>query len=362
VGLEALKATIDGQTADGQTALLPQKTTTEVQPQLLPPGQPPAHGDPDPADLNNPPPGQPPKESQRKSTRKKQGSQTQEKQNQTKIQGSQTQKKRKSVTQEGKGKGKQSLNQVNIGIETVAEIYKFTNLLTNNKNRLIPSIDQYLMVVPNNHEHRTVLKDFKYHLQTVVKLVSPLKKPKSAKLQHAILEGEDDNECSTSGKARGKAQSVLLTEVHNLQQHDENYDQERALHHTAEAGIGADDAPSDSEPEDDSGKPYRTHPFVDDVAKDDDDDDDLDYNASAGFNDTMDDETPAGYNDTKDDTEDDETNLDSTSTVGSFCVSELGPMNLDDDTLETMLLSTPPGEQYDFGIILDGPNRGALQK
>jgi hypothetical protein len=355
VGLEALKATIDGHTADGQTALLPQNTTTEVQPQLqlLPPQQAQAHGDPDPADLNNPPPAQPPKESQRKSTRKKQGSQTQEKQNQTKIQGSQTQKKRKSVTQEGKGKGKQSLNQVEIGIETVAEIFKFTNLLTNNKNRLIPSIDQYLMVVPNNHELRTVLKNFKHHLQTVVKLVSPLKKPKSAKLQDAILEGGDDN-------ARGK--SVLLTTVHDLQQHDESYDHEIALHHTAEAGIGADDAPSDPEPEDDSGKPYPTHPFVDDAAKDDDnDDDDLDDNFSAGYNDTKDDETSAGCDDRKDDTEDDKTKLDSS--VGSFNGSELGSMSLDDEMekiLETILLTTVPGEQYKFDLDHDGPNRGAL--
>ena len=378
-GRVGLKATIDGHTADGQTALLPQNTTTEVQPQLqlLPPRQP-AHGDPDPADLNNPPPAQPPKESQRKSTRKKQGSQTQEKQNQTKIQGSQTQKKRKSVTQEGKGKGKQSLNQVNIGIETVAEIYKFTNLLTNNKNRLIPSIDQYLKVVPNNHVHRTVLKDFKHHLQTVVKLVSPLKKPKSAKLQHAILEGGDDN-------ARGK--SVLLTTVHNLQQHDESYDQEIALHHTAVAGKGADDAPSDPEPEDDSGKPYPKHPFVDDEAKEGgENDDDLDYNFSAGYNDTKADETSAGC---EDDTEDDKTKLDST--VGSFCGSELGPMDstlgslsdcdqLDPDQLDPLspddelgkiletIIGLSTGENYALDMEFDrgqvrcrGPGRGEAE-
>jgi hypothetical protein len=184
----------------------------------------------------------------------------------------------------------------------------------------------------------------------VVKLVSPLKKPKSAKLQHAILEGGDDN-------ARGK--SVLLTTVHNLQQHDESYDQEIALHHTAVAGKGADDAPSDPEPEDDSGKPYPKHPFVDDAAKDDDnDDDDLDDNFSAGYNDTKDDETSAGCDDRKDDTEDDKTKLDST--VGSFSGSELGPMNLDDDNLETILLTTLPGEQYKFDLDHDGPNRGAL--
>jgi hypothetical protein len=362
VGLEAIKATIDG----GQTA--DQNTTTEVQPQLLPLplGQLPAHGTPhgtpDPADLNNPPPGPPLHESKTRSTRKKQGgeqtlgkqggeqtlgkqdSQTRKKRSQTK------EKQRKSVTGKGTGKGKPSLDQVDIGMENVREIYKFSNLLKNNNNRLIPSIDQYLKFVPHKHEHSIALMELKHHIQFVVKLVQPLKNPKTAKLQHAILEGEDDNECSTSGKA----QSVLLTTVRNIQQHDESYDQEIAFHHTAEAGIGADDAPSDPEPEDDSKKPYQNHPFIDDEAKEGgENDDDLDYNTSAG------------YNDTKADTEDD-TDLDSCDQLDP---DQLDPLSLDDEMekiLEAMRLS--PGENFALDTEFDGgqvrcrgPGRGEAE-
>ena len=62
------------------------------------------------------------------------------------------------------------------------------------------------------------------------------------------------------------------------------------------AGRGADEAPSDPEPEDDSAKPYPNHPCIDDAAKEGKNDEDSvvdeDYNTFAGTKETSDDETP----------------------------------------------------------------------
>jgi hypothetical protein len=136
-----------------------------------------------------------------------------------------------------------------------------------------------------------------------------------------------------------------LTAVRNLQQRDEMHDQEIALHETQMAGIGADDAPSDPEPEDDSEKPYRSHPLIDDAAKEGEDDEDLD---DGDYN------TSAGYNDTKDDTEDDKTNLDSSLDLGSGI--SLGTFSLPADSDITIEDYCETEDNYKFEIQSDVDN------
>ena len=278
----------------GAGAQAPHETTTETQLQLPAPGQPTAQPVAKPAgvDLNNPLPVQPPNNEikNKKSTRKKQGNQTQEKQgNQTTVTQKgkgkdkpQTQEKQGNqtkVTQKGKGKEKPPLVQVDIGIENAREIYKLINLVQKENTTLIPSIEQYMKILPRDSCHTKLLNEFRQRIQTVVKLAPKLKK--KAKSQR-----------STSGKA----QSALLNAVRNEQERDQRYEQDIAFHQTEVAGRGADEAPSDPEPEDDSAKPYPNHPCIDDAAKEGKNDEDSvvdeDYNTFAGTKETSDDETP----------------------------------------------------------------------
>ena len=110
----------------------------------------------------------------------------------------------------------------------------------------------------NTHDFLQVMKEYQQKVERVRQLFDK-KKP--------IRKVGGNNLPARVPNSGWNLESAVRTEILAVQQTDDQYDQDRALHQTEKAGIGADSMSSESDQFDDTHVPYKDIPFLDQEAK-----------------------------------------------------------------------------------------------